>query len=426
MGHVQVLTKFEIQFERVKGFASDSAAYMNACVPALQGIINEFSVHVQCWSHKLDKLERIPPTILKRLNEFIMKTKEVYKNTRKRRHKYAEFLEKKYEVSKEKKVLLFPVPVMNRWNSWKLASDYVDEYCDDLVEYIKTLTEEVSAITYFKSLTKEDVAIIKAEAAFVKEHCSAPSEFLCLLGNNEQPLAHRLYPKLEEFLTAYTIIEKHKNIGDVLGKRTAAATTTLSQEKKRNVEDRFRYVARSCRTRLQGLMDSDRGKSFFRNVATLLHPVKMMSSSEEAITKALKELTMLSGIPLAELQVLHAVLKENVRCKLTSPGVSSDHEKLNTAVQDVVVGMLAVGGTSSAFASQCLKLMYFSVSNLDCERAFSSYGDVVTPKRSRMKVSNADIVMSLYVGNRPSDLNENVFSASDMDVDIASTSDEDS
>ena len=111
-------------------------------------------------------------------------------------------------------------------------------------------------------------------------------------------------------------------------------------------------------------LESSKPVSYTHLVATLLHPVKMMSSSEEAITKALKELIMLSGTPLAELQVVHAILKENVRCKLTCPGVSSDHEKLNTAVQDVV-GMLAVGGTSSVFASQCLKLMYFSVSNLD-------------------------------------------------------------
>lgn len=71
---------------------------------------------------------------------------------------------------------------------------------------------------------------------------------------------------------AYTVIEKHQIVRDILGKRTAAAMITLSPEKKRYIENIFRYVARLCCTHLQGFMDSDRGKSFFPKCCNTASP----------------------------------------------------------------------------------------------------------------------------------------------------------
>lgn len=75
-----------------------------------------------------------------RLNEFIAKPKKVFKS--KRKYKYTEFLQNKYGLNKEKEVKLFPIPVMSRWNSWKKASDCVDIYGMDIVEYVQTLPND--------------------------------------------------------------------------------------------------------------------------------------------------------------------------------------------------------------------------------------------------------------------------------------------
>jgi len=393
-----VLSKYKVEYFRVKGIASDSAPYMTLCVTTLRGIIGEHLLHFQCWTHKLDKVEKIPMETLPRLNEFIKKTKKVFKNSRKRRNRYRAFLEGKYGKEEKAKIKLFPLPIMCRFSSWKKSADYVTDYVDDLVEFVQGLPgDDVTAVDYFKRLTPEDVLIVKAESAFVTEHCSAVSNLLKLTGNNTIPLAHRLYPELEEVITAYALLENSENLEQVLGEKTKAAIQELHRTKKKNVKERFQSVAKKCQARLKSLMESDSANDFFSSCALLFHPVKIMSASLENLTGAFKNLTIFRDLPMNELLVLHAVLKENVQRKLASQSSSSSK---GDAVFNVLTGMLA---THESFAGKCLNVMFYSVSNLDTERAFSAYGDVVSPKRSTMSVRNAETYMALYFGDEIDD-----------------------
>ena len=52
---------------------------------------------------------------------------------------------------------------------------------------------------------------------------------------------------------------------------------------------------------------------------------------------------------------------------------------------------------------QCLQVIYFPVCNVDCERGFSSYGDIVSPKRCRFLTESIETSMYLYFGDDPSD-----------------------
>lgn len=95
------------------------------------------------------------------------------------------------------------MPVLTRWGSWKISSDYLEVYVEDVVEYAKSLSDDsdaVKSIKYFKALTPEDVLIIAAEATFVREHGTCVYETLRLFEGNKYPLAHKLYPKLRELL----------------------------------------------------------------------------------------------------------------------------------------------------------------------------------------------------------------------------------
>lgn len=62
--------------------------------------------------------------------------------------------------------------MITRWKSWKKACVYLSEYVEDVCDYAKTLdVKDVKSVQYFKGLKDEDLAIIQAEAMFVKEYC---------------------------------------------------------------------------------------------------------------------------------------------------------------------------------------------------------------------------------------------------------------
>jgi len=305
-------------------------------------------------------------------------------------------LKKKYK-KKEKAAKLFPMPVMTRWSSWKKAADYCSEYGADIVQYACTLSDQVTVVSYFKSLSEVDVNIILTEAAFVEEHCSSISYLLVLLSGNSYPVAHRLYPALQKISSSFEVIQNAEKLKSVLGEKTKSALKTLSGSKKSNVSARIQKVAQLCVKKLNALMEGDPAEMFFKSIATLLNPVKMMTASAECVEEAVKNIPLLSGnIPIDQFQVLHCILKEEVKaCKV------KDSEK-DDVVLKVLSGMLVT--ENREFAMRCLQLIYFSVSNVECERGFSSYGDIVSPKRCQFLTENAETAMYLYFGDDLSDV----------------------
>lgn len=127
-------------------------------------------------------------------------------------------MESKYKESKKKTPKLFPLPVLTRWGSWKISSDYLEVYVEDLVEYAKSLSDnsndviDVKSIKYFKALTPEDVLIIAAEATFVREHGTYVYETVRLFEGSKY--AYKLYPKLRELLNTYSIMKNSNDRAD--------------------------------------------------------------------------------------------------------------------------------------------------------------------------------------------------------------------
>lgn len=46
-----------------------------------------------------------------------------------------------------------------------------------------------------------------------------------------------------------------------------------------------------------------------------------------------------------------------------------------------------------------LQIIYMPVSNVDSERVISGYGDVLSPKRCRLKPDNVEIMVCMYFGD---------------------------
>ncbi|XP_052127492.1 uncharacterized protein LOC127750292 [Frankliniella occidentalis] len=332
---------------------------MTACARTLKGIIGEQLLHIQCWSHKLDKLEKIPSQAFTKLNEYVSKTKQVFLNTRKRKHRYISFLEDKYGQNNNdigfKKAKLFPMPVMTRWNSWVQSVDCISDYAEDIFEFVRTLDDSDSnAVEYFKNLEELDWKIVKAEAAFVVEHCAPVSDLLLLLEGNKYPLAHRLLPNLNQLLVSFTIIMESDRIKRVVGEKTLAALLQLPKQEMYRAGRRMRSMCRMCFDRLTGLIDTDTAKLFFESCASLFCPVKIMSGTVDTVSRAYKNIPMLKEIPLAQFLVQHGVLQKEVENYLLN-----NRSKKVDAVHEVLKGMLA--SENKSFAIVCLQVIFSPV-----------------------------------------------------------------
>ncbi|KAJ8868037.1 hypothetical protein PR048_031846 [Dryococelus australis] len=51
---VDILLKYEVKYENVCSFDSDSATYMGKCAKMLKVLVSENLLHIQCWAHKLN------------------------------------------------------------------------------------------------------------------------------------------------------------------------------------------------------------------------------------------------------------------------------------------------------------------------------------------------------------------------------------
>lgn len=401
---LQTLNSFDVNFKNVVGITTDSAAYMNLCIRLLKELVNPNMIHIQCWAHKLDKVSQIFYNKLLRLNECVSKVKKLFKNTRKRKNRYLKFLTDKYSFSKQKKAKLFPLPVLTRWGSWRISAEYLYEYVEDVVEYAKSLPEDVRAVQYFKKLSDEDIRIIQAEAAFVLEYGSPVSELLLLIEGSKYPLAHLLYPKIRKLCTSFSVVKNAEDIKSVISKKTKDCLCVLTRSKQRNAEGRIKAVCAASLEKLQKFLAEDTARSFFNASETLFYPPKMLSvpdSNYNTITlKAKQQISLLDHIPNEQFLVLYGLLRDQV-LEVSKTFYSRNKNATVDIVEQILIAMRP---HHSEFAVTCLQIIYMPVSNVDSERAISAYGDVLSPKRCRLKADNTEIMMCIYFGD---DLDEN-------------------
>lgn len=403
--------------------ASDSAAYMNLCVKLLQQLVNPNIVHIQCWAHKMDKVGKVFQDKLHRLNECVSNTKRLFKNTRKRKHNYIKFLKDKYSFTKAKEPKLFPMPNMTRWGSWRTSVQYVSEYVEDIYNYAKGLPESDSprSVKYFKKLSEEDIKIIKAEADFVVEYCTPVCDLIEFLEGSHYPMAHTLHSRVNELKNVFSVLKSARDIMTALYSKTKASVTEISGQKKTNLLDRIKGTATKCCDIISDLLSKDTGKKFYESTQVLFDPCKIVGgSSEQEIEKAKNDITILNPIPLANFKVLHSYLCDLVKEKLKTSDSSKKKKGQHT---DVVTDMLlTMKEKYPEFVTLCLITINVPVSNVDSERAFSAYNDILSSKRTRLSAENTEVMLCLYFSDEieidDTSLGENTASNNALENDI--------
>jgi len=401
----------------VVALVSDSASYMTLCVRLLRSLGLSKLLHIQCWAHKLDKVVKVFSDNLEALNTCVSQTRLFFKNTRKRKHRYQKYLKEKYLFNGKKEIKHFPIPIMTRWGSWRKSVVYLCGYLEDVANFAKSVPRKESpqAVQYFQKLSSNAIAVINAEAVFVREYCTPVSELLLELESSCKALGHVLYPKLICLSKTFETIQNATKVDSVLNANCKAALEDFPITKLEEIENRFKLVAERCNFIINNYMSEDPAKDIFTSLRDLFNPTKIVlgSVTQGAILRAKSRISLFDTIPDDEFKVLHGMFCDNVK------EILSVDPKLGTAA--VLRALEAMRGNHSEFVKTCLQSIYMPVANVDSERGFSAYGNIVSPNRTRLSKDNAEVMMCLYFGDDP---NNNDYSYEETNQNVIPSDDE--
>lgn len=379
---VEVINKLEIPFQQITSVVTDSARYMTKCVDSLKVLFGDSLIHVQCWAHKMNLVSSIFQVELKELNNCVLNVKNAFLNTRKRKHLYQAFLKEKYEDGGEKDIKLFPSPVITRWNSWHKSVVYIHTYLPDLHEFFSRMEEGGGAVQALRSLTDAEVAVIQCQANYVVEHCSAIVTLLEIL-EGSYPYSHKLQSKLQDVENSLKIVsegcfgdETSAQLKAVPKKHAAALTTTLAN------------AAAKANVKLAQLQNGDTAKSFLRAIGQMFDERLMGSVTIEQVKHASKNLPLMSSLPTQVVLEGHAALKAAI----------------TTAVYagrkfDLLQELLSLKEDHENFVDASVKSLWVPVSNVDSERGFSAYTNILTDRRTTLSPANVELMLSLTFGD---------------------------
>lgn len=304
------------------------------------------------------------------------------------------FLRDKYGFSGIKQAKLFPIPVLSRWGSWRKSSVYLAEYVEDVAAYATTITGSKlpKSVKYFKKLKEHDIVTIKAEANFVSEYCSPVCDLLVKCEKSKDPMSHVLYSKVNELSKSFEPISNatdKDNTKSLLSVKMKDLVNKLPDDRQKTLLQRLKNVCvESCKL-LSSLQENDTAKEFFQSSRILFHQSKLTASlSSETVIKAKKKISLLDTIPDDSFRVLHSVLADLV--------IENSKQAGNKSRDLVLQALMSMRQDHEKFVTACIQVMHIPVSNVDVERGFSAYGDILSPKRTNLTSTKVETMMCLY------------------------------
>lgn len=249
----------------------------------------------------------------------------------------------------------------------------------------------LSLYNILKKLSAEDLKVIKTEADFVVEYCTSVCDLILFLEGSLYPMSHLVYSKVNEIRKVFNILASAGNINTVLFKETKASLHKLSNQKQRTVSDRIKAVAKRSEEILTEYLSNDTAKDYFQSSQTLFNPSKIvLGCSDKDFETAKNNIVLLNSIPLPNFKVLHSLLTDAVKESLQLANN-------NKGESDIVCeALLSMKADHPEFFALCMQVLHMPVSNVDSERAFSAYSDILSPKRCRLSAENTEIMMCMY------------------------------
>nr|CAD7452593.1 unnamed protein product [Timema tahoe] len=366
------ITQYGIEYKNILGLVSDSARYMETCFGALNVLAGDHLLHFQCWAHKVNLAGDIFMKELKALNQFVVKVKMAFLNTRKMKSAYVRFLQEEHA---DLPAILFPSPVVSRWNSWFHSVLYLNDYSDALIKFLGQYENNNASSEYLLEQQRDPVAwqSVKLQMVFVADSCKMFVELINKLEGSKFPFAHLLWHELEALMS----VLKRLSNGNFSKRTRSLLGSITSVAKREELKQLLCGCAQKSAMKLAKHMAPCTTSNFFKAAGELFNPAigaQSLTPYEKSVRKQFEVLPLFS--------------------KLTSDkcveGYLYLHKVMGTTVHegkvcDIIQMLMAMKVTNSAFAGPALQTIWVPVNSVDAERFFSQYNLVLTGRRTRMK-----------------------------------------
>lgn len=256
---------------------------------------------------------------------------------------------------------------------------YLNDHLSDVVEFAKSGTDNNTAILYFEKLTQSEETTIQTQATYLVEHFSKCCNLLQLLESSSLPLASTLGTKLDDMSKLFSLLS-----GGFFFQNTSEILETLSKQSQQNLTSQFKSLALKCFNKLEDLRGNDTAKEFIRAVGTLFDPRNVIQSVPSDISSLVKCVPILNQLAPSVYLEAYSIFRDTVK---------KEAECGNNA--DVLSILFSMRSDFPSFVESAVQAMWIPVSNVDCERAFSSYGNIMTDKRTSVTAENMELMTAL-------------------------------
>lgn len=389
---VKVITEYGINFNSIRIFCSDNAAYMQKAFRDTLSVLFPNCVHITCFAHVMNLVCEAFRQPFKDVHAFGMKFKKIFAQPGVRRARYLAYLRNAAASSANPdqphaSVTLAPDPVATRWSSWYEAMSYHNDHINLYPDFIKAE----------KLIAGKDGS--SAALDWLADFCDDPVKLdsitvkLAFLAKKSVPLLHLL--SFFESRIPY-IVEAFEKLEDL----------------RILLETNSQFAAESC-------------QEFFDVAPNITNETKaaIMSEFQAAFTLATGKVDkyIAEGQPGIHFVKACRIFKpQNTvllsRCKQeysSIPGLSSISDD-EFAKYTNVIGPEAIQNSSNANPLDVLtfwksvadrlpglsilaKMYLFSVAtSSDAERSFSKYNQILSPQRLSLSEESLRMLEFLY------------------------------
>lgn len=168
--------------------------------------------------------------------------------------------------------------------------------------------------------------------------------------------------------------------------KTTDTLKTVSKQSQSHLTSQLKLVGEKSLQKLDNLIESDSAREFIACVGKLFDPrnIVKLSLENQDICDALKKLPILSELPSAESLQPYLLFRDSV--------VAACQNDKNV---DIVKMLLSLKCDFPDFVEAAVKCVWIPVSNVDTERSFSTYGNIMTGNRTNLKPNNMELMTML-------------------------------
>lgn len=373
---IDTLQRYEIKYDQVMGLVSDSARYMGTCFTALQTLIGEHILHHQCWAHKVNLCGDVFMKELKELNTVVSKVKMAFLHGRKIKNAYIHYLQTHYPALP---AVLFPSPIITRWNSWFCSVKYINTYLEPLIGFFKEVEYSNTSTTAVVEMFDDAVSstVVRIQIKFVSEMCLKFVELINVLEGSAFPYAHLLWDHLENLVASL----QQASEGAFKSNTREALERVSNMVVKAKITASLKDCAQKSSVKLNTHMLANKTNDLYRAAHTLFNPsiAGQQAHPNVDIVKKLKN----------KMPAFKEMSEDNF-----VEDYMYFHRQLVKAVKegtvDLVQLLLAMKINKKEFSNASLTTIWAPVNSVDAERFFSSYNLVLTDRRTRMKESTIE------------------------------------